>query len=66
MVPSNFWFKCLVHLRHNITYHVSYAILPLFFLILARGLYSEVKGPQQLPIMQAATITMIKTNKQQE
>ena len=33
-------------------------LLEIFF-FLARGLYSEVKGPEHLPIMQAATITMI-------
>ena len=28
--------------------------------LFARGLYSEMKGPEQLPITQAATITTIK------
>ena len=34
--------------------------LVFFILLLARGLYSEVKGPEQLPSLQAATITLIK------
>ena len=39
----------------------------MIFSILARGLCSEMKGPEQLPILQAANITMIKSpNKQQE
>ena len=38
-----------------------------FLKILAQALYSEVKGSKQLPIMQAATFTMIRSAiKQQE
>ena len=34
---------------------------------MAQGVYAEVQGPEQLPFMQADTISMIKiTTKQQE